>query len=423
MLVLSHMSNNSLKQLARYHLNHPEPKKKAEFFCFIKDRNYVDPAPNRRGGAGKLLLKHKQKRFRLLYPRNVKKKASKTLLVDEPDIDEPEPNPEVEVDVDKETETDVDVGKDKAAGEEEGDDGDKDSSSSSEDEIDETERYKKVMSGVEKEKQKKRKRSDKDDDDVYIPSQENVEDVQTPQSSGGRKKSSARKKGVTPKIKKNLKILLKKRPTQEPSKPPSPPPEPTPHQSPIHSPFHQSPPRQPSPLHLSPPHLSPPHIHTSTPQQEQPLLSSQQIFQTPPLSQHLIGDFNFASDVQVKNVEKKVDAVLIENKRLADREKILEMCVKKVESENKSLLKKIEADQTEIDILKVKVVELEEEKARRDEQNKYFELKNKELEAAKAVKEHDLYMMNKVLENMLGKSIEQRFEEIEVEEVRANRQA
>ncbi|MFS7912279.1 hypothetical protein Hanom_Chr02g00128171 [Helianthus anomalus] len=59
-----------------------------------------------------------------------------------------------------------------------------------------------------------------------------------------------------------------------------------------------------------------------------------------------IGDFNFASDVQVKNVEKKVDAVLVENKRLVDREKILEMRVKKVESKNKSLLKKIEADQT-----------------------------------------------------------------------------
>ncbi|MFS7947993.1 hypothetical protein Hanom_Chr06g00554701 [Helianthus anomalus] len=32
-------------------------------------------------------------------------------------------------------------------------------------------------------------------------------------------------------------------------------------------------------------------------------------------------------------------------------------------------------------------------------------------------------MMNKVLENLLGKSVEQRFEEIEVEEVRARRQA
>ncbi|XP_022031057.1 RNA polymerase-associated protein LEO1-like [Helianthus annuus] len=39
------------------------------------------------------------------------------------------------------------------------------------------------------------------------------------------------------------------------------------------------------------------------------------------------------------------------------------------------------------------------------------------------MKEHETYMMNKVLENMLGKSVEQRFEEIEVEEVRAKRQA
>ncbi|MFS7912690.1 hypothetical protein Hanom_Chr02g00132861 [Helianthus anomalus] len=90
--------------------------------------------------------------------------------------------------------------------------------------------------------------------------------------------------------------------------------------------------------------------------------------------------------MKVKDVEKKADALLIENKRLVDREKILEMCVKKVESDNKSLLKKIEADQTEIDILKVKVAELEEEKARKDEQNKYIEMKNKELEAAKALK-------------------------------------
>ncbi|MFS7953076.1 hypothetical protein Hanom_Chr07g00614351 [Helianthus anomalus] len=251
-----------------------------------------------------------------------------------------------------------------------------------------------------------------------------------------------------------MKIVLKKKPSQEPSKPPSPPPEPIPHQSPIHSPLHQSPPkqptppRQPSPLHLSPPHQSPPHIYATTQPQEPTLLTSQQIFQTPPITQppiqttpgssgykgfpnipmnlgmglDEIGDFNFASNVQVKNVEKKVDDVLIENKRLADREKILEMRVKKVESDNKMLLKTIESDQTVIDILKVRVTELEEEKTRRDEQNKYFELKNKELEASKALKEHEFYMMNKVIENMLGKSIEQRFEEIQVEEVRAKRQ-
>ncbi|MFS7986851.1 hypothetical protein Hanom_Chr11g01015101 [Helianthus anomalus] len=43
MLVLSHLSNDSLKQLARYHPNHLEPKKKVEFFGFIEDKNYVDP--------------------------------------------------------------------------------------------------------------------------------------------------------------------------------------------------------------------------------------------------------------------------------------------------------------------------------------------------------------------------------------------
>ncbi|XP_022014349.1 rRNA-processing protein EFG1-like [Helianthus annuus] len=118
-----------------------------------------------------------------------------------------------------------------------------------------------------------------------------------------------------------------------------------------------------------------------------------------------------------------MEEVLVENKKLVDRETKLEKRVKFVEAENSSLLKKVEADQAEIDILKVKVAELEEEKARRDEQNKYFELKNKELEAAKAMKEHEIYMMNKVLENMLGKSVEQRFEEIAVEEVRARCQA
>ncbi|XP_035838147.1 zinc finger CCCH domain-containing protein 15 homolog [Helianthus annuus] len=49
-------------------------------------------------------------------------------------------------------------------------------------------------------------------------------------------------------------------------------------------------------------------------------------------------------------------------------------------------------------------------------------MKNKELEAAKALKEHEFYMLNKVVESMLGTSIEQRFKEIQVEELRAKRQ-
>ncbi|MFS8022663.1 hypothetical protein Hanom_Chr16g01442171 [Helianthus anomalus] len=118
MFVLSHMSNDSLKQLAIYHPNHPEPQKKAEFFGFIKDKNYVDPDPvnhqnwrnyeemkeaafadelkileefkgtqndwfvkNRRRGAGKLLLMHKQKRVHLLNPKSVKRKLLKLCLL------------------------------------------------------------------------------------------------------------------------------------------------------------------------------------------------------------------------------------------------------------------------------------------------------------------------------------------------------
>ncbi|MFS7996073.1 hypothetical protein Hanom_Chr12g01125551 [Helianthus anomalus] len=119
----------------------------------------------------------------------------------------------------------------------------------------------------------------------------------------------------------------------------------------------------------------------------------------------------------------KVEEVLVENKKLVDREKKLEKRVKIVEAENSSLLKKVEADQVEIDIMKVKIVELEDEKARIDEQNKYFKLKNKELEAANAKKVHEMFMINKVLENLIGASIEQKFEEIQVEEVRARRQA
>ncbi|XP_021985315.1 glutamic acid-rich protein-like [Helianthus annuus] len=143
-----------------------------------------------------------------------------------------------------------------------------------------------------------------------------------------------------------------------------------------------------------------------------------------------IRDFDFANTSQVKNVEKKVDEVIAENKKLAaenkkvaDRERILEMRVKRLEGDNKELFKKIDSDQSEIDILKVRVAELEEEKARRDEQNEYFKLKNKELEAAKAIRDHEFYMLNKVVESMLGTFVEQKFEELQVEELRAERQA
>ncbi|XP_021996387.1 serine/arginine repetitive matrix protein 1-like [Helianthus annuus] len=357
LLVLSHMSNDSLKHLARYHPNHPEPKKVAEFFGFIKDANYVDPDPvnhqnwrneeemKEAAYADELealegfkatrndwFVKEQRRRGKKATPKTQKgegsssqpkkrqKKAAKTLLIDEPDVEEPVQEAEIEVEPNEtETEANIEVNvrlspnsqsllkklkvfnaqkdkaaidKEKSAGDEQGGDVNKSttsSSSSSDDEIDHVEREKRIQEEIVKEKLlRKRKRQEKDDDDVYIRSPERVSDSQTPPSGGKKKAGVSRRivspkiKKVTQKIKKPLKIKIKK-PSQEPSKPPSPPPEPTPHQSPIHSPIHQTPTRQPSPLHLSPPHQSPPpQIHSVTPPQQKTLLTSEQIFQTPP---------------------------------------------------------------------------------------------------------------------------------------------
>ncbi|XP_021971579.1 fibrous sheath CABYR-binding protein-like [Helianthus annuus] len=278
----------------------------------------------------------------------------------------------------------VEAEKEKVLDDVEGDDVNKSTTSSlssSDDEIDETGRLRRIQEATEKEKQlRKRKRQEKDDA-AYVPSPEHVSESQSP--SSGKKKAGAKKRIVSPKIKKfttkitKLKIVLKKKPAKEPSKPSTLPPEPTPIQSPPHqtpprqptSPKQPSPPKQPTPprqalpLHFSPLHLSPP--------QQQTLLTSQEIFQTPPLTQiqltpdssghktfpvipenlEDIGDFGFANDEQVKKLEKKMDDVLneskvvaAESKKDAEREKILEMRVKKLESDNKALLKKIDTN-------------------------------------------------------------------------------
>ncbi|MFS8035115.1 hypothetical protein Hanom_Chr17g01589261 [Helianthus anomalus] len=208
-------------------------------------------------------------------------------------------------------------------------------------------------------------------------------------------------------------------PTEPQSKPPSPPPQNKP----------PSPPPQnqpPSP----PPQQSAPQQHTLSPIHEQPQITSPHIQQTPPTTQppvttpgssgftnfppipeditlERLDDFCFVNDDLVKKLQKKVDEVLAEKKKLEKR-------VKTVETENSSLLKRVKTDQVDIDIMKVRIAILEEEKARRDEKNEYFKLKNKELEAKNAKKEHEDYMLKKVIEDLIGKPIEQRFEEIEL---------
>ncbi|MFS7998644.1 hypothetical protein Hanom_Chr12g01156331 [Helianthus anomalus] len=184
-----------------------------------------------------------------------KKKVVETMLVDEPEEDEPGAN--VERDQDPVSPTmeevlkDIDYGleSEKVAGEEGGNE--EKSSSDSE---------------------KKRKRSGDNDDEAYVPSLEHVLNVQTPPSER-IKKSSARKRVVSPAARK-LRIKFRSRPAPEPQQPhqPSPPKQPfPPHQQP-------SPPHQPSPQ-------SSPHLRMSTPLHEQPVITSPHIFQTPPTTQ------------------------------------------------------------------------------------------------------------------------------------------
>ncbi|MFS8023876.1 hypothetical protein Hanom_Chr16g01456641 [Helianthus anomalus] len=403
-----------------YHTNHPEPSTKAEFFGFIKDKNYQDPDPvehqnwrneeemKEAGYAAelKILENFKETRNEWFLEGEKKKrsrKATPKAQKEEGSSSKPQKKHQKKVVetmlVDESEEEDEAVDEEKVAGDE-GDDVENSSSNSSEEEIDETERAKRIQAEVEKETQLKRKRREDKDDELYNPSPEQVIESQTPPSSGGRKKASAKKKVMSPQAARRKLIVrlpkrtLKTKSSQPPSPPQSPykspPKQPTPPQSPNHSPLHFSPPRQ-------------------TPIQEQPVFTSQQIFQTPtstqppvqttlgssglrnfpniPVNVNIglddIGDFDFANNEQLRRLEKKVEEVLVESKRLVDRKKKLEKRVKFVEADNSSLIKKVEADQTEIDILKVKVAELEEEKARRDEQNKYFELKNKELKLLK----------------------------------------
>ncbi|XP_022028876.1 uncharacterized protein LOC110929985 [Helianthus annuus] len=301
LLVQSHMSNDSLKQLARYHPNHPEPKIGAEFFGFIKNVNYVDPdlvdhknwrneeelkeaayaeelktLAEFKSIKNEWFVKETGRRRRKATPKvqegegssskpkKKQKKAAETLLIDEPEEDEPgvtveddlynagedmmfnvhvlETGPTVTAEVDQAV--NVEAGKEKVIDDIEGDDVDKSttsSSSSSDDEIDETERLRRVQEATKQEKLlRKRKRQEKDDDDAYVPSPEHVSESQSP--SVGQKKAGARKKVVSPKIRKVTpkikmpKIVLKKKPSKETSKPPTPPHEPTPPQSPIQSP-------------------------------------------------------------------------------------------------------------------------------------------------------------------------------------------
>ncbi|XP_022032156.1 MAP7 domain-containing protein 1-like [Helianthus annuus] len=290
---------------------------------------------------------------------------------------------------------------------------------------------------VEKEKLLKKRKREEKEDAPYEPSPEHVSASQsTPKS---KKKAGGRKK-ATPKIKVSKRPQKIMRTQSTSPRQQTPPHQPTPPQSPIH----QSPPRQPTPQHspkqpTPPSHSTPPRQPTPqrqpsplfppSPPPHQQYYSSQDLFGTPPIAQAQLGSSSRGLAIPHDNLLDRIDEVIAENKKLADeckkiadREKFLAGKVQRLEGENKVLELKIEVDQTEIDVVK-RVSELEEEKSRRESENEYYKLKNKELMAAKALHEHKFYMLNRVVECMLETTVDQKYEELKLEDLRAERKA
>ncbi|MFS7930543.1 hypothetical protein Hanom_Chr04g00345551 [Helianthus anomalus] len=223
------MDNETLIRLSKYTTNWPEPKTKIEFFGFIKSANYEDADPinhlkwrndeemkeksaideltkleefvETRNEWFTMEVKEKKrggKRTSKVQPeegsssqpqKKRRKKVVETLLADEPEEDETEANVEKDHEqVSPETEQLSKSIEDTL----------EENLSDSEEDIDaQVKRWiSENYDSREREQQKKRKRSTDDDDETYVPS-ENVEVVKSP-SSGSRKKSTSRKRVITP---------------------------------------------------------------------------------------------------------------------------------------------------------------------------------------------------------------------------------
>ncbi|KAM0008881.1 hypothetical protein Hdeb2414_s0102g00794081 [Helianthus debilis subsp. tardiflorus] len=317
LLVQAHMSNNTLKNLVKYHPHHPEPDLVIENFGLLRDANYADPdlenhqnwrnqeemkealyavelkiLQNFKATKNEWYVKESGRRRRFAThvaegegssskPKKKQKKKAQTMLVDESDEDVPKVNVEnvqgmtaaenIEIETDLFTtdayfvnNSNIQKEQEKMLDEVEGDDVDKDttsSSSSSEDEvIDEVECERRMREEAEKEKLIRKRKRQEQEDAPYVPSPEHVSGSQS--TPKGRKKAAGRKK-ATPNFKiskRPQKIVRKKQPEIERQKLPTPPREPTPQPEPTppHSPIHLSPPRHPTP----PQQLSPPRLPT-----------------------------------------------------------------------------------------------------------------------------------------------------------------
>ncbi|XP_035832056.1 uncharacterized protein LOC110870582 [Helianthus annuus] len=381
LLVQAHMSNNTLKNLVKYHPNHPEPDLVIENFGLLRDVNYVDPDPeNHQNWRNQEEMKEalyavelkivqgfkptknesyvkelgRRRRFATPVavaegegssskPKKIQRKKKQTMLIDESDEEIPEMN------VENEQET-----------------------TGAENIVIET--------------------------DLFTTEAYFVDNVVETDAK-------ERERRMREEVEQDKLIRKRKREEKEDAL------------------------YEPSPEHVSVSQSSPKDLFGTPPlTQAQPGSSSRGL----PIPQDnlLDVDFDFANNSQVLKLEKRIDDVIAENKKLAaeckkiaEREKSLAGKVQRLEGENKVLTLKIEVDQTEIDVLKVRVSELEEEKNRRESENEYYKLKYKELMAAKALHEHKFYMLNRVVESMLETSVEQKYEELKLEDLRAERKA
>ncbi|KAJ0674215.1 hypothetical protein HanLR1_Chr12g0437471 [Helianthus annuus] len=312
---------------------------------FVETRNEWFTKEEKKKRGGKRTPKVQAEEGSSSQPqRKCKKKVVETLLVDEPEEDE------TEVDVEKDQEQlspeteqllksiddTLEAGKlasPKVVGDEEK------SLSGSDDDVDtEVDQWiKENLDPRDRGIPKKKKRSTDADDETYVPP-ENVQVVSPPSSTEGKKKSTFRKRAKSPAVRK-LKFKFKiNPPTESQSKPPSPPPQNKP----------PSPPPQQSEALQS--QQSPPQHHTLSPIHEQPQITSPPFQQTPPIPQQpqvhstpesygftnfppipenigleQLDDFSFVNDDLMKKLQKKVNEVSSEKKKLEKRLKLIKL--------------------------------------------------------------------------------------------------
>ncbi|KAJ0668970.1 hypothetical protein HanPI659440_Chr17g0695691 [Helianthus annuus] len=194
-IVFHYMVENILTKIDHQNWRNEEEMKEAAYADELKTLEEFKTTPNdwfvketRRRGK-KVTPKSQEGEGSSSQPKKKQKKVAKTLLIDEPKVEEPvvtaEEDPYADIDqvmlnVDdlvSEQAVNVEAEKEKVLDDFEGDDVNKSttsSSSSSDEEIDENERLRRIQEATEKEKQLRKMERQEKDDSAYVPSPEHV---------------------------------------------------------------------------------------------------------------------------------------------------------------------------------------------------------------------------------------------------------